>query len=239
MRVSSVLEDGDLQVATLGFGGDRSLPTNTREDVLEVSNELSFLFRDQHRVKLGGLVNHTSFEQRSAFNRLGSFEFNSLEDFEAGRPSQFTRTLTPRTTEGGGVNAAVYLGDTWRPTQRLQLTFGARAEVSRFDDRPEPMAVLDLKGRFTELNPAFSKLVGYREHQFAKATWPSVLDRNQYKAQVAEMEALIAGERDVVAVRSTYMHGQGLMVPIQGEVRLLRDASGEPSGLLMTADNGG
>jgi PAS domain S-box-containing protein len=114
-----------------------------------------------------------------------------------------------------------------------------RGQRTGFDDQPRPMAVLDLKGRFTELNPAFSKLVGYREHEFAKATWPSVLDRGQYKSQVAEMEALIAGERDVVPVQSTYMHGQGLMVPIEGEVRLLRDHAGAPSGLLLTAEGGG
>ncbi|HEU0052531.1 MAG TPA: hypothetical protein VFQ39_05110, partial [Longimicrobium sp.] len=136
VRVSSDLPGGERGVSTLVFGGERSLPTNTRETTFELSEELSFLYRDQHRLKLGALLNHTSFEQQTTNNRLGSFEFNSLEDFEAGRPARFTRSLSPRVTEGGGMNAAVYLGDTWRPTQRLQLSFGLRGEGSRFDDRP-------------------------------------------------------------------------------------------------------
>ncbi|HYJ80214.1 MAG TPA: TonB-dependent receptor, partial [Longimicrobiaceae bacterium] len=154
VRVTSILEDGRQAVATLAFGGDRSLPSNTRETALELADELSFLFRDQHRIKLGVLFNRTSFEQRQTFNRLGTFEFNSLDDFAAGRPAQFTRTVAPRTTEGAGVNAALYLGDTWRPSQRLQLTFGARAEASRFDRAPERNPQVEaLFGRRTDELP--------------------------------------------------------------------------------------
>ncbi|HEU4453676.1 MAG TPA: carboxypeptidase regulatory-like domain-containing protein, partial [Longimicrobium sp.] len=155
VRVSSLLEDDQRAVSTLGFGGDRLLPSNSRERVLELSDELSFLFRDQHRIKLGGLFNHTSFEQRQSFNRLGTFEFASLEDFAAGRPSRYTRTLTPRETEGGGINAALYLGDTWRPTTELQLTFGVRAEASRFDEAPAYNPLVETAfGRRTDRLPS-------------------------------------------------------------------------------------
>jgi hypothetical protein len=155
VRVSSELPGGERGVSTLVFGGERSLPTNTRETTLELSEELSFLYRDQHRLKLGGLFNHTSFEQQVTNNRLGSFEFNSLEDFAAGRPARFTRSLSPRVTEGAGLNAAVYLGDTWRPTQRLQLSFGLRGEASRFDDRPAfNPDVLEDFGRRTDRVPS-------------------------------------------------------------------------------------
>ncbi|HEU4560999.1 MAG TPA: Spy/CpxP family protein refolding chaperone, partial [Longimicrobium sp.] len=136
VRVTSVLEDGRLGVASLVFGGDRSLPSASRETTLELADELSFLFRDRHRIKLGALVNHTRFEQQQTFNRLGSFDFNSLADFEAGVASRFTRSLAPRTTSGSGVNGALYLGDTWRPAQELQISFGLRGEASRFGGQP-------------------------------------------------------------------------------------------------------
>jgi PAS domain S-box-containing protein len=108
-----------------------------------------------------------------------------------------------------------------------------------FDDDPRPMAVLDLKGKFKELNPAFSKLVGYREHEFGKATWPSVLDRSTYKEQTEELTALVAGEQQFAEVNSTYMHGQGLMVLVKGEIRVQRGEDGEPESLLLVADAGG
>ena len=98
------------------------------------------------------------------------------------------------------------------------------------------MAVLDLRGKFTQLNPAFTKLVGYQEHEFGKATWPSVLDRKVYKSQMAEFQQLASGEIENAEVQSTYMHGQGLMVPVVGEIRLVRDAAGKPDHLLLVAD---
>jgi PAS domain S-box-containing protein len=113
----------------------------------------------------------------------------------------------------------------------------AREPRTGFDDQTSPMAVLDLKGKFKQLNPAFSKLVGYREQDFGKATWPSVLDRNTYREQVADFERLVAGEIENVELHSTYMHGQGLMVPVVGEVRLGRDAKGNPDHLLMVAED--
>ena len=97
-----------------------------------------------------------------------------------------------------------------------------------FDDQAQPMAVLDLRGRFKQLNPAFAKLVGYGEHEFGKAAWPSVLDRKVYKDQMGEFEQLIAGKLENAEVQSTYMHSQGLMVPVVGEIRLVRGDGGEP-----------
>ncbi len=68
---------------------------------------------------------------------------------------------------------------------------GASGPQAGFDDDPRPLAKLDLKGKFKQLNPGFTKLVGYQEHEFGKATWPSVLDRQVYKEQVAELEAMV------------------------------------------------
>ncbi len=137
VRVSSVLADGSRGVSTLVFGGDRALPATTRERTLEVTDELSMLIRDSHRVKLGLLVNHSRFSQASSVDRLGSFTFHSLDDFAAGRPASFTRTLADRSRDGGGINAALYLGDTWRPRTEVQVTYGLRLEGSRFDGRPD------------------------------------------------------------------------------------------------------
>ena len=56
------------------------------------------------------------------------------------------------------------------------------------------MAVLTLDGKFRELNAAFSKLIGYQEHEFLKAVWPSVHDRAVYKQQTEELAVLKTGE---------------------------------------------
>jgi PAS domain S-box-containing protein len=105
-----------------------------------------------------------------------------------------------------------------------------------FDDVTQPLAVLNLQGKFCELNPAFSKLVGYREHEFMKAVWPSVHDRAVYKEQTDQLALMTTGELATVAFQSSYMHSQGLMVAVDGELSLVRDDGGEPVSLLLTAN---
>ena len=105
-----------------------------------------------------------------------------------------------------------------------------------FDDVAQPMATLSLDGRFRELNPGFAKLVGYQEHEFGKAMWPSVHDRSVYKEQQEQLAKMAAGELESVRIESTYMHGQGLMVPVVGELELVRGDDGKPSHLLLRAE---
>jgi len=138
VRVSSVLADGSLGISNLSFGGNAGLPTENTTKQLEFTNEMSYLRLGGggHRPKLGVLLNISTFDQTASTNQFGSFTFNSLGDFANNIPSQYTRTLEPARREGDAVNAAVYLGDTWRKSRAFQMTYGIRAEATRFDGRP-------------------------------------------------------------------------------------------------------
>jgi hypothetical protein len=154
VRVTSDLADGTRGVTNLSFGGG-SFGTDSRDETVEVSNELSILRGLSHRIRLGGMLNLTSSTQESSNNRFGTFTFNSLEDFQAGRPASFTRSLQPARRETGGVNAALYVGDTWRVTDRFQLTYGLRGEASRVGKQPEyNPAIETLFGRRTDGIPS-------------------------------------------------------------------------------------
>src|SRR5256714_555676 len=136
--VASILDDGTSAISTLQFGGNPSLPQETKSSLLELSDEISRLTTaGGHRFKLGGLLN----EQRSSVgvvpNRFGTFFFNSLADFEAGTPTQFTRTLFARDQQSATDNFGGYMGDSWRVSRQFQLTYGLRAEGSRYPDKPE------------------------------------------------------------------------------------------------------
>jgi hypothetical protein len=152
VRVTSRLDDSTRSVSTLTFGG-AGAATESSDRTLEVSNELSFLL-GQHRLRLGGLVNSTSSRSLSGNNLLGSFTYNSLAAFAADSAATFTRSLSQREREAGGINAALYLGDTWRPRRDLQLTYGLRVEGSRVGEQPEYNArVEELFGRRTDRIP--------------------------------------------------------------------------------------
>lgn len=128
----------------LTFGGISSLPQRSTSNSFEATNELSVIPGDgTHRLKIGGFVNHTSAENDATFNRFGTFSFASLADLEAGRPSSFTRTLAPTIRATGQTSIAGYLSDTWRLSDALQFTYGARFEGSSFDGAPARNAAVE------------------------------------------------------------------------------------------------
>jgi hypothetical protein len=153
--VASILDDGTNAVSTLQFGVNPSLPQESRSRLIEASDEISKVSTGgAHRVKLGGLINEERSASGSFSNALGTYTFKSLADFEADSAESFTRTLTTRQREARSINGAVYLGDSWRRTPRLQVTYGVRFEASRYPDAPAYDPVIDsLFGRRTDLFP--------------------------------------------------------------------------------------
>src|SRR5687768_9374165 len=141
-------------ITTLQFGGNPGLPQITRTSLREISNEVSWISADgAHRVKLGGLFNQERSTVGVIPNRYGTFTYNSLEEFEANRPAQFTRTLSAGERKSAVQNGALYLGDAWRKSSRLQLTYGVRLEASRY-----PGAAV--------YNPSVDTAFGRRTDQF-------------------------------------------------------------------------
>ena len=135
--VASSLANGQSGLAGLDFGGNSALPNDSRTNQTEITDELSWLSGGgKHRWKLGGLVNRSGFNTTAGSNHNGNFQFLSLADFDANRPSQFTRSFAPGQRTGGAVTAGVYLGDIWRPNRVLQLTYGVRGEGSGIDGQP-------------------------------------------------------------------------------------------------------
>ena len=137
VNVTSSFSDTTVAVTQLDFGGNSGLPTDGANGQLEASDEFSWMSEDaSHRFKLGLLANLTSYSSMNAFNSSGTFLFNSLSDLEANQPAMFTRSLMPTSRTGSGLNGAVYLGDTWRHSRALQVTYGLRVEASDFQGHP-------------------------------------------------------------------------------------------------------
>jgi hypothetical protein len=155
VRVTSAFDDGATGVTTLDFGGNPALPTEGRNTQFEITDELSYLGSAGHRYKIGGLLQYSSFSTATSSNAFGSFSYNSLEDFSANRPASFTRTLSAREREGASLAAALYIGDTWRRSRALQLTYGLRLEHDRYLDEPAFNPVVEeLFGRRTDRLPS-------------------------------------------------------------------------------------
>ncbi len=111
-----------------------------------------------------------------------------------------------------------------------------RASRDGFDDADVPMAVIGLDGHFELLNSGFEALVGYPEAEFRRARWPSAVDRDNLVAHRELLAGFASGELDEARVDTIYVHGQGLLVPIAGQLELTRDADGSPAGILLSVE---
>jgi PAS domain S-box-containing protein len=104
-----------------------------------------------------------------------------------------------------------------------------------FDDIDRPLASIRLDGHFGDLNPAFCELVGYAEQEFQAASWPPVADRANLAKHREQVQRMLAGEIESARVNTGYVHAQGLLVPVVGEISLVRE-SGQPSHFLLQVD---
>lgn len=93
-----------------------------------------------HSLKLGTNNTFTSIENVFWLNGSGGFEFNSLADFEAFRPSRFNRNVRADSVTPNAAfdvqEYSVYGQDEWRITPKLLGVFGVRYDVQRYGDRP-------------------------------------------------------------------------------------------------------
>lgn len=160
IRVTSDWEDGTRTARTLTFGGNRNMPTEARRTDLQLSNELSFLQpigAHLHRLKVGGSIQWQESESRSTDNLFGSFSYGSLDDFEANRPERYERSLTERESLTTRVNSGIFIGDTWRISQPLEVTLGLRWDHSALGERPAYNPVVEETfGRRTDVRPVAS-----------------------------------------------------------------------------------
>ncbi len=135
---------------SLAFGGNPTMNVNMTTTTAQAMNTLSwFSENNKHRLKLTTELRHDQYTQDLSTNELGTFTFNSLGDLANGAPTSFTRQLTPRARSDGQYVLGTSLGDSYRPTDDLQIQYGLRLDGNRFANTPE-------------FNPAVEQAFGLR-----------------------------------------------------------------------------
>jgi carboxypeptidase family protein len=129
--------DAGTDVTSLLLGGGSFLPTEESRWTAEAGNQTEWNARGRrHRFKglLWGRLD--ALRQEGFTNGLGSFTFNSIDDFNAGRPSSFSRTLSQPPREGKVWNVAAALAHNFAPTKFFSVLYGARLEGDGFGGKP-------------------------------------------------------------------------------------------------------
>ncbi|HET9423937.1 MAG TPA: carboxypeptidase-like regulatory domain-containing protein [Gemmatimonadaceae bacterium] len=147
IRVASTFPDGTTgSVQTLVVGGNPAYPTDSKTLTWQTNNSISWISMDnRHRWQATQNVRLSRTQTDNSRNRLGTYTYNSLEDFENGRPASFTRLLSPRIRTGNDLALAFALSDTYRPRPRLQIQYGPRIDVLRFNVAPTLNPALEAK----------------------------------------------------------------------------------------------
>ncbi len=134
--VSSALPDGSNGASALRFGGDSRSDVDDLQWIWETRTDYMWVARGTHRLKVSAQSKVDGYSTTPSSNSLGSFTYASLADLDANRPSSFSRTLNVPSRSGAAWTGFVSLGDQFRPTPRLQVVYGARAEANRFLTAP-------------------------------------------------------------------------------------------------------
>ena len=134
--VSSQLPDGSLGASALAFGGNAALGHEDTQWNWDTRTDYLWYAHLLHRIKVTAGSRIDGFRSSAVGDALGSYEYASLADLAADRPSSFTRTLDEPARDGSAWNGFMSIGDQWRATPTLQLVYGARVEANRFLTTP-------------------------------------------------------------------------------------------------------
>jgi hypothetical protein len=99
-----------------------------RGSEIEFATDVDYA-RHGHAVRMGALVEGGSYTSNSRSNYIGTYTFSSLADYEAGRPSNYTRRFGDPLVSYSQWQAGLYAQDDWRVRKNLTLSGGVRSEL--------------------------------------------------------------------------------------------------------------
>src|SRR5205085_1465742 len=142
--------------------------TGQSQGTLQLRNQLRWSSMDnKHSFAVSSAVMRSTDHRDPAGNLLGTFSFQSIEDFAAGRASSFSRTLTPREQNSSNVTAEVGATDQWRPNPDLTVTFGLSTATTYFPARPEYNPAVEtafqVRNDFVPHEWAFTPRISFRK----------------------------------------------------------------------------
>ena len=108
-------------------GGAQVRGGRTQQDV-ELTSDLNYV-RGRHTMRTGVAIEGRHYRSDEITNYLGTYIFSSRDDFEAGRPRNYTRRIGDPLITYSHLEAAAYVQDDLRLRQNLTFSPGLRYEA--------------------------------------------------------------------------------------------------------------
>lgn len=168
-----------------------------------------------------------------------------LEGALAGVPQHFDRTIVdaagrtrhtqasylPDVDDSGRIQGLVALVTDVTERVRVERQLAEREQLQRaiIDGSPIGLAVVELDGRWTQVNPALCRLLGYSPEQMMSGmTFQDITHPDDLDADLALAARLLDGTLDSYELEKRYLHADGHEVWIQMHGSLIRDEEGRP-----------
>lgn len=134
-RATSALESPTLRVLDAFTSGGAQRRGGSRVVDFEAATDFDYV-RGPHSMRVGALAEGGRYRTDDSSNYLGTYTFVSLADFEAGRPSNYTRRTGDPSLRFSNLQFGAYWQDDWRMRRSLMLSYGVRYEAqSLLDDQ--------------------------------------------------------------------------------------------------------
>lgn len=191
---------GSAQLAQGPFGRGRAFT---------IRDEVSLPWAGNHAFVAGMQVDRLRVLRGGVIGGFGTWTFGSLDAFAAGTADRYElrKDFGSESSPLSGGQYAAYLGDEWRPTDRLAITTGLRADLLAIDGHAPYNAAIDsIFGRRTDQMPRrrveFSPRLGF--------TWDASATRRE---RVRGGVGVFAGRPPVAwYVPALANHGDGIGV---------------------------
>ena len=118
---------------------------------------------------------------------------------------------------------------------RLRAVTGGRdvagAFRQAFKSSPLGMVLVDLDGRFAQVNDAFCEMTGYAEHELLALGFHKLVHRGDIDAVVDRVHAMLAGDVQAERWGRRLVRADGQHISVMIAVSLVRAPDGEPAQL--------
>jgi diguanylate cyclase (GGDEF)-like protein/PAS domain S-box-containing protein len=97
-----------------------------------------------------------------------------------------------------------------------------------FNAAPHGVAIVGLDGAFLHVNQKLAQIVGYTPAEMADITFQEITHPDDLDADLAQVDALVAGEIDSYEMEKRYFTKQGHLIWVLLAVAIVRDEDGSP-----------
>jgi carboxypeptidase family protein len=180
----SVLEAPTVRVLDAFTSGGAQQAGGRDAVEFEAASDLDYV-RGVHSIRTGILLEGGRYRSDEFSNYLGTFTFASLADYEAGRPSTYTRRMGDPNIRYTNLQIGLYVQDDYRLARSLMLSYGLRYEAQTLVSDPRnfsPRASLTYSplksGRTT-----FRGGIGYFSDWLGTSTYEQTLRVDGFRQQ--------------------------------------------------------